>query len=382
MKAKILFVATLATAVAFVSCNKEPQAVADTETKTVKVDVSGVFAGTRGDDYAAVSEGAVQVNNIEVYLVDGSGNFRTGYDANGKDEVTWDMNYNNWSTSWTQSYHFVPAAVNSVIVVGNTNAEGQTYTNKSGVDNVSLSIANEQNPAALSLYGYDGSLIRAATQPDAKDNQPLYTANVLLKPLVSRLEISAFQYTGSNYNNLTIKRVFFTNYYEEAKLSTGDLSSLETLTVSQTDVFQKLQDAEVTGGAWYYDDPALTLNGNTETAVTGNPLAYCFFTSGATVTVPQVIVWLQSTNTDGTVQNLYLKTSGFYKADSYYVKDADGNATTEISANKENAVTSTNQVYQTKFVFGDEHLDNPEKCVDLTVSVVDWELIPVVTEFE
>ncbi len=378
MKAKILFVTTLATAVAFVSCNKEVAPVVETGTKTVKVDVSGVFAGTRSNDTDAIGENKpVHVNNIEVYLSDKT-SFYQEYDQNGE-PVTTVYNYNDWSNlnaSWTKSYHFVPAAVNEVIVVGNTGAtDKKTYSDPSILRATTLNIEDEQDCTALSLYGED---IQLATGTPDEHAYPNYDADVTIKPHVSRLEINSFQYTGTTYKakDMKLMMVFFNNYHTTANLATGVVGNTKvTVSVDRTNVFTTLQEVltakENNYGTWSYDNNetgwafAANSEGTAEVYDPEKPFSYNFFTTSATVT-PQVIVWLQAKNTDGDIQNLYLKTKLFHK---------EGSTDNAISA-------STNQVYTTDFIFDDDNLENPEKCIDLTVSVVEWEIVPVITDFE
>lgn len=39
------------------------------------------------------------------------------------------------------------------------------------------------------------------------------------------------------------------------------------------------------------------------------------------------------------------------------------------------------KIYVMNFAFSDEDLDNPQKCVEVTVDVMSWDVVPVTPEF-
>lgn len=74
---------------------------------------------------------------------------------------------------------------------------------------------------------------------------------------------------------------------------------------------------------------------------------------------PQVLVKLIGTTNEGTKVPLYLATSTFTPA-----------VTADFA-----------KIYVMNFAFSDEDLDNPQKCVEVTVDVMSWDVVPVTPEF-
>ncbi len=376
MKFTKYFMAALVLSMGFASCTSEDEPnVGKAETKTVKLNVSGVFAGTRSQTTSITDNTPVKVNQFSIYLTDNTGTFRTAYNENNAEVAPTGFDFNSTSLNTSIAYHFVPAAVNHVIAIGNKDVSRSTYANEAAVDGKTLDIAAEQDCENLSLYAEE-NLTAAGTEE--LHQYPLYKATLNLKPRVSRLEISGFEYAGTKYKDMELKMVFFNNYYTEANLVTGKVNTSDSKTVAvsvdKTNVFTTLGNVTInTHGAWSFDKP--TENENEWTFVDNkytplNPFAYNFFTTGTTL-IPQVIVWLQAKSAvegdSQDVQNLYLTTKNFYK-------EGDDTKTNAISK-------ETNQVYTAVFKFDDTALENPEKCVDLTVKVANWEVVPVIPEF-
>ncbi len=368
---KILGLVAIAT-LALVSCNKEEVSVTETGTKTVKVDVSGVF--TKGQT-AAVQAGNVQVNKLDVYFVDAAGTFHTAMNADGTAAIS--QSFIDAETLNGTTFHFLPLAVDHVIVIANADA---TYTNEAAVDAVKLDIADEQTTTALTLYA-EAELTESGT--DSEGHAPLYKASLTLEPRVSRIEISTFEYaavdadTPRDYTSITVKQIFFNNYYLTASLASGAVEGEPIKeTIAAGSVFNLMNGlaSNTKYGTWSYDstfNPAIgTLNAAAEwkNATTYTvPVAYNFF-SAKVDPMPQLVVWLQAVDAKGDTANLYLATDGFTK------KEENATAGAAITA-------LDSQVYTVDFVFTDADLADPTKCVQLTVGVDQWVLVPVTPEF-
>ena len=90
--------------------------------------------------------------------------------------------------------------------------------------------------------------------------------------------------------------------------------------------------------------------------------AYHFFPDAAKIAGddhPQLVVKLTGTKANGDKAALYLATKGFSPA-----------VTSDVA-----------RIYQVKFEFDDGDLANPQKCVEVSVDVVAWDVVPVIAQF-
>ncbi len=398
MKLKSFFLTALAASMALVSCNNEEavEVPVDNQPKSVKIDLANVVAAAGRNMQAAVAGGSqVQLNSFQIIFADAQGNLgKDGELFQGKDatnattEGAVQPHYFGTITTTTLDdvkqliYHFLPAEVSKVAIVANR-PEISLDASKNLTDiEGALTIAAEQDPTALYLYD---------VQPLKIQNQdvlghPLYVATLNLAPRVARIEIVNFKYneTGAvdangvavprKYAEISVQQILLNNFYEGAEPYTGLVTGDKiNKTISLATAFGVLADAntlENSGDLWYNDVlPATLLNATTSytkdytaAGVTERP-AYHFFSNATAIGAadhPQVIVKLLAKDAAGTEVPHYLATSVFNPA-----------VTADFA-----------KIYQLSFEFDDDDLEDPEKCVQLTVKVVNWAVQTVTPEFQ
>ncbi len=411
MKLKNLFLAALAGSMVFASCtSEETVAPVDKKLKSVTINLANVIGGTRGTDTPIQNQTHATLNNFQVFFVDDNGNLKQGYTVknNGdKDAITKhffkigtgtdEINVGDFNTNSGENYtfHFLPSNVNKVVVIGNLANEIDVTADKTNTLNEVLSVAeskytnsegkltvySQQNDQDLYLYGEDASL---TSKSEDKYGHPRYQADVNLTPRVSRVEISGFDYkkiddnTARLYSNIKVEQVLFGNYYPYATKLNGATSGeivLDKDNVSESTVFNIFDDQEnnsdndkwrsdfldgtsgnlsvvnLTGEAdnmsWPYE-----YSNNTST----NRPAYHFFPNGSEK--PQLVIKLLATLNKNTIP-LYLATKNFNPAIN----------------------NDLNTVYVVDFEFDDKDLKNPEKCIDVKVTVANWVIKAVTPDF-
>lgn len=388
MKKFILLASVAATAVlALGSCEKQP--TTDAQLKSVTISITNA-KNTKATTTPVTNGSQVALKDFQVFFTDGT------YLYTGKNADNTETDHYFTSTTGLSAtvFHFINGKVNQVVVVGNLGSEvtvtdGQTTlaSIKTLSNNVeTLAIADQQDPTALYLYGESGL---TATDRTDTEGHTIYSANVTLSPRVSRFEIGSFTYnepttTGATrkYSSITVQQIAFNNYFGTADKVSGAVSGNATNTsITANNVFTYLAGLLDTNGdaaGWYTDLPNAVLNADNSYKVsypvtdgTTCP-SYHFFPLGADgnlSALPQIIVYLIATPADGgDAVPLYLATSDFV------ITNADG--TTSSAITKDFA-----KIYKMDFAYSDEDLENPAKCVELTVSVATWDVQTVTPTF-
>ena len=372
MKAKFLFLSALVASMTLISCNKEENRTEDpaTSPKSVTISLANVVPATRSAD-SPITEGTkVNLSNFQVLFTDGTDLYK-GQTIEGEEAEHYFTNMDEFNDENRDAvFHFLPANVNKVIVIGNLGTENTTASTYSDLQ-TELTIAEQQD--AKDLYLYDEVDLTTASGEDHAGH-PLYKADVTLEPRVSRIEVASFTYeavdadTPRQYESIEIDQIMLNNFYQKADSQTGEASEKSSHSIDAGSIFGIFND-EPEG--WQNDVfsaeegalPVITLDtdaGYTH-AYTDKRPAYHFFPNAANISSmdhPQLLVKLIGKK-DGTDTPLYLATSAFNPA-----------VTTDVA-----------KIYSVKFTFNDEDLTQPEKCVQVTVDVASWDVEEVVAEF-
>lgn len=385
MKVKSFLLTALAASMTFVACDNKDDEMGqlDNTPKSVSIDLSNVIPVTRGAGQEVEDNSKVSLTDLQVFFTDGTTLYK-GKTIEGTEATHYFSNKSNFDDRADKVFHFLPAEVNKVIVVGNNGSEITEATTYANLQK-ELAIAEQQDPQKLDLYKEV-----ELTSVEGKDNlgHPLYKANVVLEPRVSRIEIGAFKYnaiaegTSRKYTSIEVQQVMLNNYFTKADFQVGTatvVSKKEITEASVFGIFEEAAQAGATNPVWYSDVfsadesavpttklKVITLDeaAQYEHAYTeGNVRpAYHFFPKDdaiGTTCHPQVLVKLIGTKSDGTKEPLYLATSTFNPA----VK------------------ADFAKIYVMNFEFDDEDLDNPQKCVEVTVDVMSWDVVSVIPEF-
>lgn len=373
MKVKSFLLTALAASMTFVACDNKDDEMGqlDNTPKSVSIDLTNVIPVTRGAGQEVEDNSQVALADLQVFFTNGTSLY-TGKTTEGTDAEHYFSTKGNFDSRADKVFHFLPAEVNKVIVVGN-NGSKITATTYAELQK-ELAIASQQDPEDLDLYK-EVNLTSVSGQDEF--GHPLYKANVTLEPRVSRIEIGAFTYNAPTegqrkYTSIEVQQVMLNNYFGKANYQTGVANTINNSEINSGTIFGLFETA---ADAWYNDVfeteaenklPLITLNEATQykhTYAKGDLRpAYHFFPKDDAIgstNHPQILVKLIGTTAEGNKVPLYLATSTFAPA-----------VTADFA-----------KIYVMNFEFDDEDLANPQKCVEVTVDVMSWDVVPVTPEF-
>ena len=373
---KLMLSASIA-ALALVSCNKQDATPeASKRLKTVEISLENV-ALTKGLAGPKIEAGdAVVLNDFKIFITDGAGNEYTAKVADGSaDAQTYWNTVDLASGAIEASFHYVDPNCTKVVAVGNlgkdlTFAEYQALAN--------IKIDEQQDQEALILYDVKDLVKASGQHTDANVNgttyvSDVYEADLVLTPRISRFEVDGFTVkfnTEPKYSEINITQIAFQNYYPETSVTTGTESGTIVNHIAnladQSEVYTWL-DTPVTGTTpWYRDYFDLTITPSAATKDTPQPLAYHMFSCKET---PVMVIKLLA---DG--QPAYLYSKGFYKA--------DGTQVTEFEEGKIYRMSAKGEVENDGTIPIDEDdIDPMDRCLEITVDVLDWAVELVYPEF-
>lgn len=407
MKLSKFMCAAFAAAMVLAGCNKENETPVDDGSNGFKSCVlqleNVALTKLPSTDYIS-NNTAVTLNSFQVFFSDGSNLYQT-YESDGT--AVADTYFDSASDDLTtmKQFHFLPHAVNEVLVIGNfdeiTNLGTADETGKYPLtrqqlrDQINqLEIATQQNPKDMKLFGVDQSLEASGGNHNSGDDvNPVYLAKVELKPTVARFEITGFNYNldpetaARKYTRLTIKQLTVRSYFEKATAAVSGESVL-TVTGSQNDAYHEntypITDGNanayfnaVNGRGWFADAPDITFEDPTWskgnlTPTTDAPymavseesvlFSYHLFPGQ----VPQFLVRLEAQPVSGATEHLYLMTNSLRMS------------ATEILLPQ---YILPGNIYRMAFTFSDGSFEQPEKCIELTVSVAKWQVNVLTPEF-
>ncbi len=362
MNVKFLALAAVAASMTLVGCNKTLTPEETGVPKSVTIKLANVVPGTRSAGGEQIAEGtAVTLTSFQIFFSDGT-NLYTAKQADGTTDAVQYFSGADVAGNLEGSYHFLPSAVNKVIVVGNY---GSQITEKTEADlNLALKIADEQDIDDLTLYAESGLTPVTDDHSGVHDDgsaSAVFEADLKVVPRIARIFITDFSYTyttdGSAYKSLTLQKIALNNYYAANTLATQAVSDLQATAISDATAWDWL--AGHSTPSWDWDDLShITLTPTAaNTAVTAESKHYYHFFVGSGA-VPQLV--LQCKSADDTP--LYLATSGF---------KVGGNDVT----------WQNGYIYELSFAFDDEDLTSPDKCVDITVTPHEWQVETITPEF-
>ena len=377
MKLSTLMLSASVAALALVSCNKQdttPEAPKRLKTVEISLENVALTKGLAGNKIEAGD--AVILNDFKIFLTDGSGNEYSAKVADGSaDAKTY------WSTAdlaegaIEASFHYVDPNCTKVVAVGNL-GDDLTFAEYKALTN--LKVGEQQEQDKLVLYDVK-DLVKASGQHTDKNANgttyvsDVYEAELVLTPRISRFEVDGFTVKFNStpkYQNINVTQIAFQNYYPETSVTTG-VESGELVNhikdlANQSEVYTWL-DTPVEGTTpWYRDYFDITITPSAATKDTPKPLAYHVFSSDV---APVMVIKLLA---DG--QPAYLYSKGFYKA--------DGTPVTAFEEGKIYRMSAKGEVENDGSIPIDEDdIDPMDRCLEITVDVVDWAVELVYPEF-
>lgn len=376
MKIKNLALMALAASLSLAACDNEDKGGSqpqDLMPKSVTITLPNIQAATRATGDAMPGGSQVELENFKVFFVTGTNEAVIVPQFNGQDQKVYFSSSDLASAVGNKlTYHFLPASTVKVVVVGNIGDE--TY------DNVKTLVYDVQNDdenghPLYPLYGDSGLTKDAVTDEEGHYN--VYTANVTLQPRVSRFEIYGFEYAGSGqedvnaaYTSVTLDKIALNCYY--TKYNFVEKTPLEEDSCFEDPNPTTAWDWIAGRTAPWSDVLKLTLNAGEKKFLDGTAIddpnedgeeAKGIVTYGlAHVTDatknPELLLALTGTKEDGGVTPLYLR--GRFTGSQAF---------------------ESGKIYRVLYSFTDEDFDEPQRCVELTVTVDNWTVVAVTPEF-
>lgn len=375
-------------AVSFAACNKEDITPSvEQGNKSVTLSLANVLQTKSASNKVAADE--IKLNSFQVFFSDGT-TLYSPKNVDGKGTAT--TRFTQQEEDGLYEFHFLPKAVNQVIVVGNM-AQLDVTTHAALLAAVKdLTVGGEQNPANVRLMGIDTTLEAGETEHAAGNNtgiqhpDPYVHADVNLSPAVARFEITGFEYalkTGAekrNYTAMTVENLSIRNYYTKAEVNFANVPTTEEAdllnfggALTKDNVY--VNYFNVLEAGWWLDKVGTTLDADAYASVVAipktetEPAKDCYAYNVFPGALPQFL--MQLTGAEGGVESpLYLMTSALK------VKNSDN----ELVALTAEDITAGN-VYRMAMKFDDSNLQNPEKCIEVSITVDEWVVVAVTPEF-
>ena len=375
MKLTKLMLSASVAALALVSCNKmDSTPEVAKRLKTVEVSI-GNIALTKALAGDKIENGdAVLVKDFQIFLTDASGN---SYEAKVADGSAAAQTY--WSTvdlaagAINAAFHYVDPNCTKVVAVANV---GKQLTFAEYKSLAALEVGNQQDQKAIALYDEKNLVVANKQHTDAAANgttyvSDVYKADLVLTPRISRFEVDGFTVKFNaepKYNEIKVTQLAIQNYYPATSLVTGaesgTLVNHITNLTNQAEVYEWLDTPAA--DVWYRDNFDITMTPAAATKDTPEPLAYHVFSSDAT---PVMVIKLLADN-----QPAYLYSKGFYKADGTPVTTFEEGKIYRMSAKGEVANDGSIPI-------DEDDIDPMDRCLEITVDVVDWAVELVYPEF-
>ena len=378
MKATKLMLSACFAVLALVSCNKvETDDFQKSSLKSVELSLSNVQFVTKAPGGAEISDGqAVVVSSFQVFFTDGA-NVYSGKTTAGEDidaYYTADDTGAVAELGTAQTYHFLPDAVNKVVVVGNLpkieNAKTMADINRA------VYAKDQQDQTTLTLYAESG-LTQTGNHVEDPDGHSaiLYTANCNLLPLIARLEVKSAGITFNDpakFDKVEFDKLIFADYYGEANLMTGAVSNLFTVDLTN-DITAFNYINSTTDGFWDNDKVTLTAT-PTQTAeenTVETNISYSFFPN-ENVGPVLILNTLATAAGSTTSAPAYVYTSQFKHGESILLPySEDGHKGFKPG-----------HIYRIEsFNFNEDKLVHQDKCIDVTVTVESWKVVAVTPVF-
>lgn len=399
MKLTKLMLSACVAALALVSCNKEEGPSVKGEYKSVKIEISNLFMTKSAGD--AIAEGTpVTLKNFRIYLTDGTNFYWDATDEKG--DVIAQTGYQFNTNPGTLEFHFVNPSVNRVVAVANLTDEQYASINTyADIKALKLQVAAQQDADALALYAED---VLAATGGQHilpgdthKEGENLitnvYKADLKFVPRVARIELDGFAVgfqagEKARYNKISIHQVAFNNYYPTTVLYSG----LEEGTLADCKAENPSSAVAYltgnTGTEWYSDKTTLDFVRPADmTADTwveeelGTTFYYHFFpiasATAETEGYPELMFQLSTEDADGAFSSTYIYTKNF--------RNSNGDAISAFEEGKIYRMNFSTSVEADKgngdVPIGEDDIDQLGRCLDITVTVDDWNVVLVTPEF-
>lgn len=383
MRARNLLLMALAASMTLVACDKNENEMGgptDMQPKrvTVKLPNLAPAPGTRAVGDAMQNGSQVALTDFKVFFLDAEGALIDVPQYNGQEQQVY---FSSADETWGEilgkdlTFHFLPYKTAKVVVVGNL--EDIRYAD---IENKTEDVPNdsENGHPTYTLYG-EGDLVEGGA-PDDADHENVYKASVTLEPRVSRFEIYGFEYklaeapATNKYTSVTLDKIALNHYYTKYDFVTKTPSE-EGKVFDNPDESILWSWVEKAAFPWADElsstSTALTLAPGEKKYPNGNDVVSDNNGEGATDIItyglahvadkannPELLLTLHGKTADGAVEPIYLRGT-FTHSDAF----------------------NSGKIYRVLYSFSDDDFTQPERCVELNVTVADWTVVPVTPEF-
>lgn len=395
MKINKLMLAMAVAASALAACNKQettPVVNDNMGNKSIVLNIANVMPATKGTGTTIADETQITLNNYQVFFADADGTFHTPKDKTADADAETFFSFTavtpDQDPDVVKQFHFLPQSVTKVVVVGNagtTKLDATTY-DELMEDVQELAIANQQDPNKLVLYGMDASLTAMTgtynheTEGEDVHPEPLFKAEINLRPAVARFEVTGFEYakkdetTDRLFEEITVENLSVINWYQNATVALAD--NAITITAKDEDTYF---------GGFYNDD---TMYPEYLTQVTKSGWNFDVI-DGVTLTEANPLSGVdpQAENyEDGVACYAYHVFPG---ASPRFIAELTGeNVVEETPVTTKMYLQTTNNfapaagnIYRMLFKFDDNALRAAEKCIQVEITVAKWNVEIVTPTF-
>ena len=384
MKTFRIMCAAVVAAMSLASCQKEQEQAPENKTlKSVEVKINNVAPVTRAIGGLGESlEGKnIQLNSLQFFFSDGT----SLYEAKDAEGNVADVYYDAAELaaldgSISAKFHFLPAAVKKVIVIGNYSASAATT--ETALD-TELEIAKYQDVTNFPLYA-EGTLgLASSNAHDSGSNGHLsnvYTVNLDVYPHVARFEITGIGCTLPLNSGKIVKvvSIAFADFFDKCDFRTAVGNTLRSVQLNQQDIYTYFQE-QMSTAKWNNDffnglngqvgagnsHPVIELTAANTFVETD--IAYNFFCKGA----PSPCLLLNVIEYENQAAfDANNGTPGYLYTNVYRLNSTEPVTTFEPG-----------KIYRMAIRFNEDDLQHQERCLDISLNIAEWIVINVTPEF-
>ena len=384
MKTFRIMCAAVVAAMSLASCQKEQEQAPENKTlKSVEVKINNVAPVTRAIGGLGESlEGKnIQLNSLQFFFSDGT----SLYEAKDAEGNVADVYYDAAELaaldgSISAKFHFLPAAVKKVIVIGNYSASAAST--ETALD-AELEIAKYQDVTNFPLYA-EGTLgLASSNAHDSGSNGHLsnvYTVNLDVYPHVARFEITGIGCTLPLNSGKIVKvvSIAFADFFDKCDFRTAVGNTLRSVQLNQQDIYTYFQE-QMSTAKWNNDffnglngqvgagnsHPVIELTAANTFVETD--IAYNFFCKGAPSPCLLLNVIEYENQAAFDVNN---GTPGYLYTNVYRLNSTEPVTTFEPG-----------KIYRMAIRFNEDDLQHQERCLDISLNIAEWIVINVTPEF-
>lgn len=366
MKIQSLILGAAVVLTGMTACSKDESTPAGKQTKSISISIANADYTVKGRAVGdAQPAEQVELKSFKVFFLNSTGDvidLGTDFQGPGFYFDTTDDNYTLPTADKPLTYHFLPPQVAGVAILGNV-AEDAEYSATSTHE-----VLND-DATGHPAYPLFGASALAPGNTDETQHTNVFTASVNLVPAMSRMEVHAFQYkeaegATAKYQKVELNKIALNNYY------TQYTATIANYTVTSAGVANSLKNVQLDNNTVYNYVNNATAPWADGLQVALAPNAIQDHTGITTVLATNATTPAGKVLTYGIVGKMPQLAA---------IGTADG---TPVYLIGDFSTTYANgKVYRVNYIFDDEDLELPNRCVKLDVTVADWSVEVITPNF-